>query len=212
MAYDLEEQEQLDNLKDFWRKYGGLILGVVLVGLLIFTGVRGWAWYQTSQSANAGVVYEELRKAAAAGDSARVRETAGALFADYSRTPWAQMAAMTAAEAHLKAGDAEAAKMPLRWATESAQDPAYRDEARLRLAGVLLDQKAYDEALALLNTPAEQSYAGAFADRRGDLLAAQGKRDEALAAYRQAAQVLAPDSALRRLLQVKVDALGGEGA
>lgn len=208
MAYDLEEQEQLDNLKELWRKYGGILLGVILLGLLAFTGVRGWSWYQTNQSARASAIYEQLRHAAAARDVDGVRASAGEMFSSYSGTPWAQMAALSAADTYLKAGDVEAAKMPLRWAVESAKDPAYRDEARLRLAGVLLDQKSYDEGLKLLAQPAEQSYAGSFADRRGDLLAAQGKRDEARAAYMQATSLLAPDSALRRLLQVKIDALG----
>ncbi|MCM5571932.1 tetratricopeptide repeat protein [Burkholderiaceae bacterium FT117] len=212
MAYDLEEQEQLENLKAFWHKYGNFILTVVLVVALSWAGWRGWQWYQTNQSAQASQAYDQLREAAGAKDVGKVREAAGRIFADYGGTAWAQMAALVAADAYVEAGDAKAAKVPLQWAVENARDPAFRDQARLGLAAILLDEKAYDEALKLLAAPAEKSYAAAFADRRGDLLVAQGKPAEARAAYQEALGLLGNDSALRRLVQIKLDAIGGGSA
>lgn len=212
MAYDLEEQEQLENLKAFWQKYGSFILTVVLVIALAFAGWRGWHWYQARESAMAGQIYEQLRDAAGAKDVAKVKDAAGRIFADYGGTAWAQMAAMVAADAYVDAGDPKAAKIPLQWAIDKARDPAFRDEARLRLAAVLLDEKAFDDGLKLLATPADKRYEGAFADRRGDLLVAQGKPAEARAAYRDALAKLPADNPLRRLVQVKIDALGGDAA
>lgn len=212
MAYDLEEQEQLENLKAFWNKYGSFIMTVVLVVALAFAGWRGWQWYQTSQSAQASQVFDQLRQAANARDVAKVREAAGRIFADYGRTAWGQMAALVAAHAYVEAGDAKAAKVPLQWAIDEARDPAFRDQARLGLAAILLDEKAFDEGLKLLAAPAEKSYAAAFADRRGDLLLAQGKPAEARAAYQEALNLLAADSALRRLVQLKLDAIPGGAA
>ncbi|MFA7664665.1 MAG: tetratricopeptide repeat protein [Burkholderiaceae bacterium] len=212
MAYNLEEQEQLDALKAFWQKYGGFILTVALVVSASFAGWRGWQWYQTNQSVQASQAYEQLRSAATAQDVATVREAAGRIFADYGSTAWAQMAALVAADAYLEAGDASAAKIPLQWAIDSAQDPAFRDQARLALAAILLDEKNHAAALALLQAPAEKSYTAIFADRRGDILIAQGKTVEARAAYRQALDLLGADSALRRLVQVKFDALPGGAA
>jgi predicted negative regulator of RcsB-dependent stress response len=84
--------------------------------------------------------------------------------------------------------------------------------ARIRLAGILLDEKAYDEGLKLLPMESAGEYAGAYADRRGDLLLAQGKSDEARAAWRQALEKLPERSPLRPLVEVKLDALGGAGA
>ena len=209
MAYDLEEQEQLENLKEFWRKYGGFILTVLLIVALAFAGWRGWQWYQMHNSAQAAQIYDQLREAVAAQDLDKVRDAAGRIVADYPGTAWAQMAALAAADAYVEHGDPKAARVPLQWAIERARDPAFRDEARLRLAGVLIDEQAYDEALKLVAQPTEKSYAGAFADRRGDVLVAQGKSAEARAAYREALELLPPESALRRLVQVKLDALGG---
>jgi predicted negative regulator of RcsB-dependent stress response len=207
MAYNLEEQEQLESLKAFWRKYGNFIMTVVLVVAVSVASWRGWQWYQTNQSINASQAYEQLREAAGAKDAARVREAAGRIFADYGSTAWAQMAALVAADAYLDAGDPGAAKIPLQWAIDNARDPAFRDQARLSLAAILLDEKGFDAALGLLGSPAEKSYAPIFADRRGDLLLAQGKMAEARAAYQEAMSLLGADSALRRLVQVKLDAI-----
>lgn len=212
MAYNFEEQEQLENLKAFWKQYGNFILTVVAVAALAVAGWRGWGWYQGNQSAQAAVVYEQLREAAAAGKVDQVREAAGSLFANYRRTAYGQMGALVAAHAYVAAGDAKAARAALEWAVSNARDEAFRAAARLRLAAVLLDEKAYDQGLEVLGTGADGPFAGEFADRRGDLLVAQGKPAEARSAYRQALEALAPDSALRRVVELKLQALGTEGA
>lgn len=207
MAYNLEEQEQLESLKAFWNKYGSFIMTVVLVVAVSFAGWRGWQWYQTNQSLQASQAYEQLREAVAEKDTGKIRAAAGQIFAEYGSTAWGQMAALVAADAYFENGDVAAAKVPLQWAIDNAKDPAFRDQARLSLAAILLDEKSHDAALALLGAPAEKSFAAIFADRRGDVLAAQGKAAEARAAYREALDLLAADSALRRLVQVKLDAI-----
>jgi predicted negative regulator of RcsB-dependent stress response len=209
MAYDLEEQEQIDRLKAFWERYGNFILTVVTVVLLAIAGYRGWGWYQARQAAQASVVYGQLRAAVDARDVARVKDSAGTIFEQYGSTAYGQMAALLAAKAYTDAGDLKSAKAPLQWAVENASDEAFANIARLRLAGILLDEKAYDEGLKLLAVDSPGRFAGEFADRRGDLLLAQGKRDEARAAYKLALEKLDERSSVRRLVQLKADALGG---
>ena len=212
MAYDLEEQEQIDRLKAFWESYGNFILTVVTVVLLAVAGFRGWGWYQGRQAAEASVVYAQLRAAAEARDVAKVKESAGTIFEKYGSTAYGQMAALLAAKAYVDAGDLKSAKAPLQWAVEKAPDESFAHIARLRLAGILLDEKAYDEGLKLLSVDAPGRFAGEFADRRGDLLLAQGKRDEARAAYKLALENLGERSSIRQIVQLKIDALGGAGS
>jgi len=179
------------------------------VVLLAIAGWRAWGWWQQKQAVEASVLYDQLRDAVEKKDVAKVKQTSGPLFEKYAGTVYGSMGALIAARAHHDAGDLKAAKAPLQWAVEHAKDPEHRMLARLRLAGILLDEKAYDEGLGLLSVDAAGAFAGAFADRRGDLLLAQGKRDEARAAYRTALERLERGAALRPLVQMKLDALGG---
>lgn len=211
MAYDLQEQEQIDELKAFWNRYGNFILTVLTVVLLAIAGYRGWGWYEARQAAGAAAVYEELRVAVEAKDPAKVGQAAGTLFEDYGRTVYARMGALLAARAHVSAGDLKAAKAPLQWVIDKGGDE-FAQMARLRLAGILLDEKAYDDGLKLLPMDGAGAYAGAYADRRGDLLLAQGKAEDARAAWRQALEKLPQRSPLRPVVEVKLDALGGAGA
>jgi len=209
MAYDLQEQDQIDALKAFWAKYGSTILSVVTVVLLAIAGWRGWLWWQQKQAVEASVVYSQLREAFDRKDVDKVRQAAGTLFERYGSTVYGSMGALMAARAHHDAGDLKAAKAPLQWAIDRARDPEHQMLARLRLAGILLDEQAYDEGLKLLAVADPGAFAGAFADRRGDLLLAQGKRAEARVEYRSALERLEPTSALRPLVQMKLDSLGG---
>jgi predicted negative regulator of RcsB-dependent stress response len=208
MAYDLQEQEQLEDLKAFWRRYGNFILTLITIILLAFSGWRAWGWYQDRQAAAASVLFDEVRAASAARDLARVRDASGRIFADHGSTSYAQMAAFAAAKAYVQAADLQSARVPLRWAIESARDPEFRLLARIRLAGVLLDDKAFDEALALLASEPSARFAGAWADRRGDILFAMGRMDEARQAYALSLEKLESTSPLRQIVQLKLDALG----
>jgi len=212
MAYNLEEQEQLENLKAFWNRYGNFIVTLVTVIALSIAGWRAWGWYQERQAAQAAAVYETLREAAEERDVDRVRAAAGQLFDEYGGTVYGPMAALVAASAYVEAGDPKAAKMPLQWAIENAEDERFRHTARLRLASILLDEGAYDEGLKTLDVESPGTFLGLYEDRRGDLLTAAGRYDEARAAYDRALAALGPNAALRSVVRLKRDALGGAPA
>lgn len=212
MAYDLEEQEQIATLRAFWDKYGNFILTVITVVLLAVAAYRGWGWYQARQSAQASTVYDQLVVSVERKDLAKVREAAGTIFENYGSTAYGQMAALLAAKVYYDAGDLKGAKAPLQWAVDNARNEEFRNVARVRLASILLDEKAYGEALALLPAEASGPYAGEFADRRGDVLVAQGKLAEARAEYKRALEKLDARSPLRRLVQLKLDGIAGEAS
>jgi predicted negative regulator of RcsB-dependent stress response len=208
-TYDLEEQEQLAELKTFWKQYGNLIVLAVAAALAVFAGYRIWYWYQASQASQASVVYGELQKAAAASDAKKVRDLAGTLIEQYPRSVYAPLGAFISAKVHFGAGDLKTARAQLAWAVENARDPGVQALARLRLANVMLDEQAYDEALKVLAVKPEPTFEAQFEDARGDVLVAQGKRAEAKAAYAAALAKLKPgDDAARELIQLKLDGLG----
>jgi predicted negative regulator of RcsB-dependent stress response len=208
VAYDLEEQEQLDALRAFWRRWGtAIMLGLLLIAVGVL-GVRAWGMWHERQARAATVVFEQLQQAVRDKKRDRVQASSQILIQKYPRTIYASMGAMLAAHAALQAGDAKAAKAPLEWAAKSSKDAEYLWLARLQLAGVLLDEGAYAEGLKWLSGSVPQAWGASFADRQGDLWMAQGQRDAARKAYREALDHLKTGGALRDAVQLKLDALG----
>ena len=209
---DLQEQEQLDQLKAFWNQYGNLITWVLILALGAFAAWNGWQWYQRDQAVKAAALYDALERSAQAKEADRIASRFADLRDKFGRTPYAAQGALLTAKVQAEAGQAEAAKATLTWAAESAADDAVKALARLRLAGLLLDAKQYDEALKQLDSAAVPGMAPLVADRRGDVLAAQGKANEAAAAWRQAWDGLPDRLEYRRLVEAKLTAVGAAPA
>lgn len=205
---DLEEQEQLDQLKHFWAQYGNLITWTLVAVMGAFAAWNGWNYWQNKQALAAAVLYDELERGAQAKDMARVEHALGELQKDYARTTQAQQGALLAARALHDGARNEAAETALRWVVDKGGDPAYQTLARLRLAALALERQAYDDALKLLDTKAPVGFEGLVADRRGDVLLAQGKRDEAKAQYQTAWSALTAELEYRRLVEAKLASLG----
>jgi predicted negative regulator of RcsB-dependent stress response len=209
---DLDEQEQLDALKHYWKQYGNLITWTLILALGGYAAFNGWNWYQRDLSAKAGVLYDELDKAAQAGDA----EKAGRVFDDirqrYASTVFAAQAGLLAAKVQIDKKQPEAALASLEWVAGNASETEYRTVARLRQAGLLLEQKKPDEALKLLPTEPPKAFAALVADRRGDILLSQGKTDEARVAYRSAYDSMDDKLDYRRLVEAKLTSLGAAPA
>lgn len=208
MAYDHEEQEQLATLKAWWQRHGNLTSWVLIVALAGYSGWAGWQYYQRSQAAQAGQLYEELQGAIVAKDAAKIQRAAGDMQSRFGGTAYAQMSGLAAAKAAFDAKDLKTAKAQLQWVAEHGSEE-YKAIAKLRLAGVLLDEKAYDEALKVLSGDTVAQFAGAVADRKGDVLVAQNKLADARTAYLAAWNATSKDNPGRQLIQVKLEAIGG---
>lgn len=210
MALDLEEQEQLAALKAWWKDNANLVLGLITAVALGFAGYQGWNWYQRSQALHASTLYEALSKATQASDTKGVRDAAGALAESYPRTLYASMGALASARFHFDRNDLKTAKVQLQWVIERSKFDDLRDIARLRLASVLLDEKAYDEALKQLEAKHGEPFAAQFAALRGDILVAKAQTAEAKTAYRLALEKADKgNDTFRAGVQLRLDALGG---
>ena len=205
---DLEEQEQLDQLKAFWSQYGNLITWLLILALGAYAAWNGWNWWQRDQGSKAAAIFEELDKSFQSGD---VAKTAG-IFADmkerFPRTTITQQGALLTAKLQADKGQADAAVGTLEWVAAQAAEPEYQTIARLRLAGLLLDQKKYDEALKQLDAATAKDFEALVADRRGDVLVAQGKPEEARTAFQRAWKAMDPKVSYRRLIEAKLTAMG----
>jgi predicted negative regulator of RcsB-dependent stress response len=209
MSYH-DEQESLESVKAWWAKWGNATTWIVLIALIIAAGYNGWNFWQRRQAAEASVLYDHLQEAVNGKDKALVARVASDMEDKFGGTAYAQMTALTAAKALYMAGDTAGAKTQLQWAVDHAKDDEYKQIAKLRLALVYLDEKNYDAGLKVLDDQPLAAFKGEIADRRGDLLAAQGKGDDARAAYKLALGALPEnDTSARQLIQFKLDALGG---
>ncbi len=206
--YDLEEQEQLAQIKHFWAKYGNLITWILIAVLGAFAAWNGWQYWQRKSALEAAVLYEELERAAQANDGEKLRRVWTDIQSKAAGTAQAQQAGLLAAKVFQTEGKAEDAKAALNFVLSKTSDEGIAAVARLRLAALELDAKAYDAALKALDAKVPTAFEGLQADRRGDVYQAQGKADEARQAYKDAYAKLdqAPD--YRRIVEAKLNALG----
>ena len=210
MALDLEEQEQVAELKAWWRQHGSLITAVIVAAAVGFAGWQGWRIWEQNQAANAAGLYDTLARAAETADAKAMRDAAGSLIESYPRTLYASMGALTAARFYFDRKDLKSAKVQLQWVVDNSPSEEMRDLARLRLAAVLIDEQGYDEALKLLNAAHAPSFEAQYAAMRGDVLVLKNQNDDARAAYKLALEKAGKqDGAFRETVRMRLDALGG---
>lgn len=208
-AFDLEQQEQLDAIKNVWDRWGNLVTWIVILALAAYAGWNGWNYWQRRQGNLASTLYGEMQTAVAANDVSHVERTLADMQKHYGRTTYASYAALLAAKTFYDDGNQEAAEQALGWAVDKAPDDGLRAIARLRLASVEIGQKSYDAALKTLSGKFPQSFAALVADRRGDILLLQNQRSAAADEYLKAYRGLDPAAGdYRRLIAIKLNALG----
>lgn len=209
---DLQEQEQLEDLKAFWRRYGNLITWTLILALGGFAAWNGWNWYQRDQGFKAGAIYDELERAVQSGDLDRSTRIFGDLKERHPGTVWAAQGALMVARQQGSKGRLDDAATTLTWASEHAADDALKALAALRLAGLHLDAGRHDKALQALEAVKSDDFTGLVADRRGDILLAMGRNDEAIKAFQQAWSAMVESLEYRSLIQAKLTSLGAPPA
>ena len=205
---DLEEQEQLDQLKHIWKQYGNLITWILIAALGVFAAWNGYKYWQRNQASQAAAMFDEVERLAKLGDISKVERAFGDMKDRYAGTAYAQQSGLLVARLYYEAGKVDAAKAALEWVASKASDEGYQVIARLRLAGILAEAKSYPEALAQLGGTFPADFMPLVADRRGDVLALQGKSADAKAEYAKAYKGLGERTEYRRLVEMKLNALG----
>jgi predicted negative regulator of RcsB-dependent stress response len=205
---DLEEQEQLDELKHFWKQYGNLVSWTLIAVFSIFAGWNGYQYWQRSQSEQAASLFEEVERIAEVGDPAKSERVFLEIRDRFGSTIYAQQAGLLVAKVVYESGNVEASKRLLLWVSENGSDAGYADTARIRLAGLFTDQKDYEGALRVLSKVLSPEFLALAADRRGDTYALQEKLDDAVKAYQDAYTQLGDRVDYRRLVEIKLNALG----
>lgn len=205
---DLEEQEQLDQIKHFWAQYGNAITWLLIAVLGGSAAWNGWNYWQNRQAVQAAALFDEVQGATQANDAERLKRALTDMRASFPKTTFAAQASLLAARTFQEAGDSPGSREALQWIVDNGREPAYQAVARLRLAALDLAAGEHDKALAWLNTPLPAAYEPLAADRRGDVLLAQGKAAEASAQYQASWRAMSDQVEYRRLVEVKLASLG----
>lgn len=208
MAYDLQEQESLDELKAWWEKWGTLTMTVVTIVCVGFAAHNGWKWYQRSQAAEAAMAYSSLQDSIIRRvDLAQIEKITDKMMADTGSTVYAALAAMSTAKHMETLGETTKAGKYLTWVINESDRPEYNTIARVRLAGLMIDEKRFDEALKLLADakPAEKEVA-MVKDRLGDIYFAMGDAAQAQTQWK-AALTLPIEPSLAGFVNLKLQAL-----
>ena len=205
---DLEEQEQLDQLKHLWKQYGNLVTWVLIVALSGYAAWNGYQYWQRNQASQAASMFDEVERLAKLGDVSKVERAFGDMKDRYASTAYAQQSGLLVAKMYHEAGKVDSAKSALQWVASEASDDGYRAIAKLRLAGILAEAKALPDALTQLDGAFPTEFLPLVADRKGDLLILQGKTADAKTQYLKAYKAFDERTEYRRLVELKLNALG----
>jgi predicted negative regulator of RcsB-dependent stress response len=209
---DLEEQEQLDELKHFWKQYGNAITWLLIAVMGSYVGWTGYQYWERQLATKASALFDEVERTAASGDAAKLERSWNDMKERFPKTAFAAQSALLAAKVFQQTEKLDSAQAALKWASENAADEASAQLARIRLANLQAQQKAYDEALKTLSKPFTPAFSGLAADVQGDIGVAQNKPEEAVKAYSTAWTQLADNAEYRRLVAAKLNALGVDPA
>jgi predicted negative regulator of RcsB-dependent stress response len=220
-SYDFEEQERIAELKGWWEDNRWYVFAAVAAAILAFAGYRGWVSWSAHQADDAAAMFKTVAEAAKkdpdpakaqaadAGASAKKIDAATQpLIAKHPGSFYASQAALIAAKAAFDAGNLDEARKQLEWVVEKGIEE-HRGVARMRLASVLSEERKFDEALKILDGSKDEAFVALAADMRGDIMLAQGRLDEARAAYKLAIDKASPRNPVRNIAETKLNALGG---
>ncbi len=206
---DLEEQEQLDQFNHFWSRWGNLIMGLITAVLVVYASYNGWKYWQQRQASQAAVLYDTFEKAAREADVALLSRSLSDLQSQFGNTTYAQQAALLSARIYVAKDKLAEADKALQWQIDNGKEEGYVAIARLRLSALEIERKNLDKANALLQgQKAPIGFQPLFDDRLGDIAILQNKPEVAKPHYLAAWKGMDATSEYRRLIEVKLAALG----
>ncbi|OSI09821.1 YfgM family protein [Neisseria zoodegmatis] len=208
MAGHIQDQEELENFKYFWKSWGRWLFGALVLAALVYLAYILYQGHQLDKRQEAaGILIKIAEKEQSSADSKEAQADLQNLQQNYSDSLAAAQATLMAAASAFEKGNYDVATGHLNWVLKHQKSAPVQALAAQRLAVVQLQQGKYDEALATLNTTVDGAFEPLMTETKGDVYAAQGKNKEALQMYEQTLLKLAKDSPNRDAVQFKADQL-----
>jgi predicted negative regulator of RcsB-dependent stress response len=180
------EEEQIEMIKKWWKRYNGIITVIASLILLAMSGYKYWNWHQDKINQQASNAYEHMMVAFSNHDNKSIRSYANQLIKDYKNTVYADAAHLTLAKLYISQAKYTQAQEQLAFITLNSKIPAFQQIAKIRSARLLIGEQSYEKALNELSTVQDNAYLSVINEIKGDIYAAKGQYSEAIAAYRLA--------------------------
>ncbi|MDA9993966.1 tetratricopeptide repeat protein [Burkholderiales bacterium] len=209
-TFDLDEQEQLDALQQFWRSYGRIVMAVVLAVVVGFGSTKWWEYQNRTEAQSASATFNKLEAVQTVEDIALMSSLSEEIISEYGDTYYADLARLNLAKTEVDVGNSDEAIKLLRGVVDDSRDSSLVALARLRLAALYVMTEQFDLAMSALDGDADAAMSGLFADIRGDIYAAQDLHDEARGAYQEALSLLQEGNPWVDIVQIKIDSLGSQ--
>ncbi|WP_298136758.1 tetratricopeptide repeat protein [Acidiferrobacter sp.] len=198
MANDWAHDE-LGEIKEFWGKYGRVLVYGVIIAALAVGGFFYYRHYEAQQRVLAGALYEEVLNAASQGRFGLATAAAKKLEKSYAATPYAGQGALLLAHFAYEKNEIPAAVAALKFAAHKGRQWSVRTTARLRLAGLLLALGHPHKAWAYAHITRPYGFRSLALGLQAEILAREGHKRQALAAYAKALKGAPKKSALTTL-------------
>jgi len=197
------EEEQIEQIKKFWKEYGRAIIFTVVLFSLAMFAFRWWQQHQVLIGNQASMVYENVLIAMERDATSDVEAHTNDLIQNYTKTPYADLAQFILAKQDIHNGKPKEALERFNWVLDNASNKSIRQIARNRAAKLLLSDKKYQEAMKMLEKVDDSAFNPMVNEIKGDIFLAKGERSQARQSYAQAYR----DLPNRPVLKMKLDDL-----
>ena len=187
MAYSIEEEQEINQLKDWWKENGKTIIVAFILGVGGMFGWRYWQAHQAEQIAQASAQYDALIYSAQQDEQAKKANIEQFVQAN-SKTAYAVFALLDEAKKATEKQDFAAAEVNLNQALTQSQDEVLTSIVALRLSAVQFQLGQLDNSLTTLNQVKGESFNARKAILTGDIQVAKGDKVAAKNSFEQAQQ------------------------
>lgn len=207
MSVYMTEAEQVVLIKNWWKRYNGIITVLLSLVLLVLAGFKYWHWHQAKVTEQASNHYERLMLSFSNQDYKSVRSYANQLVTNYSDSVYADAARLVLAKLDVTHEHYKRARVRLEEVAAHSKMKALADVARIRLARLWAEDKSYDKALAELAAVTDSAYLPVVNELRGDIYSVTGQYQQAATYYHKAIEEVQKDGMGNMFLEMKSNEL-----
>ena len=202
------EEEQIEEIKQWWKDNGMSIVLGICIGLGGLFGYRGWQAHEKAQAEAASMAFQNMIASARENQREDTHNSASQLLNEFSGTSYAVFAALAEAKLAVEEEEYSQAAKHLNFAIDNAPDTEFKRIATIRLARVLFAEGNYDEALTQLDSKHYGQSTPLSEELKGDILKKKGDTEGAYEAYSSAIAGLKQEAPAFAILELKLDSVG----